>query len=333
MGREIPCGGIFGPMVSLLRAFKGAASRFDAARIFLMVLVACLGTMMACSCTLLAHSPRLKKQITIPVLNRGRGLIVSPSGRVPYQRWRIPSWGNDLRYVWLVGYHDFRRSNRVELILYFHGMHSKDYFRSFRNELEELAIKRPSRPFIFAGFVDTPFAGSTSRSKNRWKLLAPHIGDRPDRLFRSINDIYSAFRRSFPHIRKSRTRLTLAGFSGGGRVLNSVGTWLAHCPRSDPYASVFRSRLSKMVYFDCWFDPSIVETVPTLLANSPRMKIVGTVHMKKPLKHAAVLAGKFKMKRRKRRDELIGAGGRLIIFRDKSHWRAMIDRLTEALGG
>jgi hypothetical protein len=320
-------------MVHLPLPFKRAAGRLQAVKAFSTVFSFCLVATMACSCTLLAHSPRLKKQVTIPMLERGSRLVVSPSGRVPYQRWRIPSWGNDLRYVWLVGNHDFRKSDRVELILYFHGMHSKDYFRSFRRELEELASKRPSRPFLFAGFVDTPFATSKSRSKNRWRLMARRIGERPDRLFRGINQIYSAFRRTFPHIKKSRTRVTLAGFSGGGRVLNSVGTWLARSAKDDPYASVFRSRLSKLVYFDCWFDPSIVETVPTLLAGSPEMKIVGTVHMRKPVKHAAVLAGKFKMKRMKARGELIGAGGRLIIFKNKSHWQAMIDRLTEALGG
>ena len=116
-------------------------------------------------------------------------------------------------------------------------------------------------------------------------------------------------------------------------MLNSVGTWLARSPKDDHYASVFRSRLRKMVYFDCWFDPSIVETVPTLLASSPGVKIVGTVHMKKPLKNAAVLAGKFKMRKKKKRDALIGAGGRLIIFKDKSHWQAIIARLTQALEG
>jgi len=60
--------------------------------------------------------------------------------------------------------------------------------------------------------------------------------------------------------------------------------------------------------------------------------VVGTVHMDKPAKHAAVLAGKFKMKARKRTGDLVGLNGRLWIFREKSHWDAMISRLGDALG-
>jgi len=236
-----------------------------------------------------------------------------------------------MRHVWVVGNHDFRKYDRVELILYFHGMHSKDYYEAFRSDLEEVARKRPTRPFLFVGFVDTPFAASGSRKKHRWRRLVPRSGERPDRLFRSVNCLYKAFRRRFPHVTKRNTKIVLAGFSGGGRVLDSVGNWLAESPKDDPYAKVFLSRLSKIVYFDCWFDPTVVKTVPTLLDSNPSIKIVGTVHRTKPKKLAARLAGKFKMRSRKRGDGLIGAGGRLLIFRDKSHWRAIIARLKQAL--
>lgn len=283
------------------------------------------------SCTLLAHSPMLVNRTTIPLLAEDHALITSASGRVPYQKWRLRSWEDGMRYVWVVGHHDFRKYDQVELILYFHGMHSGDYYRLFRNELEELAASRPTKPFLFVGFVDTPYAASKLRSKNRWRSLVPQAGERPDPLFTAVNCLFKAFRKSFPNVKKNRTDLVMAGFSGGGRVLDSVGNWLAHSPKEDPYAKVFLSKLSKIVYFDCWFDPTVVETVPALLKSNPAMKIVGTVHMEKPKKHAALLAGRYKMRKLKKKDELVGAGGRLLIFSATSHWKAMISLLKEAL--
>jgi hypothetical protein len=267
----------------------------------------------------------------MPVLSQDDGLIASPSGDVPYQAWRVPPWDNKMRYVWLVGNYDFRRFDKVEIILYFHGMHSKDYYPAFRRELEALAQKRPDRPFLFVGFVDTPLTDPAFRSKDRWSSLAPKDGDRPDRLCQTVNHLFKAFRWRFPHIRKEKTSIVLAGFSGGGRVLNAVGNWLARSPKEDPYADIFRSRLSKLVYFDCWFEKDVVETVPALLEASPGMKIVSTVHMKKPLELASVLANKFKMKRHKQKNELVGLNGRIIILGGNSHWDAMISRLAEAL--
>ncbi len=295
-------------------------------RLPLLIVIAFL----LCSCTLLSQSPLLVRTSEIPVLENDHLLISESSGRVPYQRWRIPPWDEDMRYVWMVGNYDFRRFDQVEMILYFHGMHSKDYYSAFRKELELLAEKRPNRPFLFVGFVDTPFLPSETRSKDRWSSMVPQKGERPDRLFRTVNRVFKAFRTTFPHVRKDKTNIVLAGFSGGGRVLNSIGNWLAHSEKDDPYAEVFRGRLSKIVYFDCWFDKDVVDTVPALLANNPGMKIVGTVHMKKPLEHAIILAGKYKMKADKKKHELVGLGGRFVIFRDESHWSAMIARLKEA---
>ena len=85
------------------------------------------------------------------------------------------------------------------------------------------------------------------------------------------------------------------------------------------------------MYFDCWFDKDVVETVPALLEDNPGMKIVGTVHMKKPMEHASILANKFKMKADKKKRGLMTPDGRLTIYRDDSHWEAMISRLKEAL--
>lgn len=291
-------------------------------------LVACLWF---CSCTLMSHSPFLLQKTVIPRLESDRGLLVARDGHIPYQRWRIPSWDDDMRYVWMVGDHDFRRSDRVEIILYFHGMHSKDYYRDFRKELKTLAEKRPGRPFLFVGFVDTPYVLPASRGKERWRSLVPKEDERPELLFSIVNRIYKSFRTRFPNVKKEKTTIVLAGFSGGGRVLNSVGNWLARNGKDDPYAEVLRSHLSKIVYFDCWFDKDVVETVPLLLKENPSMKIVGTVHMKKPLEHAAMLAGRYKMKARKKQNELVGLGGRLVIFRTGSHWDAMISRLSQAL--
>lgn len=294
----------------------------------------CLGMavcLWACSCTLMSHSPYLLQKTVIPRLEGDRGLIVAKNGQIPYQRWRIPSWDDEMRYVWMVGDHDFRSSDRVEIILYFHGMHSKDYYRDFRKELKTLAEKRPYRPFLFVGFVDTPYVGPVSRGKGRWKSLVPHEDERPELLFSIVNRVYKSFRTKFPNVKKEKTTIVLAGFSGGGRVLNSVGNWLARNGKDDPYAEVMKSHLSKIVYFDCWFDKDVVETVPLLLKENPSMKIVGTVHMKKPLEHAAMLAGRYKMRVRKKQNELVGLGGRLVIFRNGSHWDAMISRLGQAL--
>ena len=210
-------------------------------------------------------------------------------------------------------------------------MHSKDYYDCFERELEELAAKRPNRPFVFAGFVDAPYEQSPARAENRWRMLAPRPGERPERLFEAVNSLYGAFRKSFPHVSKNNTKIVLAGFSGGGRVLDAVGNWLVNSPKDYPYAQVFLSRLSKIVYFDCWFDPAVVQTVPSLLENSPAVKIVGTVHMKKPKENAARLVGKLNMKAGAKKDVLVGAGGRLVIFGGKSHWDAIISRLGQAL--
>jgi hypothetical protein len=285
----------------------------------------------ACSCTLLRHSPYLCQKTSIPLLHEKQGLITSASGEIPYQKWRIPPWDDEMRYCWIMGNYDFRKFDQVELILYFHGMHSKDYYTSFRKELDLLKEQRPDRPFLFIGFVDTPYFYTESRSKERWSHLVPESNERPDRLFKTVNRIYRAFHARFPHTKKDKTTLVLAGFSGGGRVLDSVGAWLARADKDDPYGEVFRSRLSKIVYFDCWFDKNVLNTVPALLESNPDMKIVGTVHMKKPLEHATILAGKYKMKADKRKRRLVGLDGRFTIFRDDSHWSAIISRLREAL--
>lgn len=285
----------------------------------------------ACSCTILTYSPGISHRAQLPTLGDDRGLYTSASGEIPYQRWQIPPWEGDFRYVWLVGNYDFRRYENVELILYFHGMHSKDYYAAFRKELERLVADRPNKPFLFIGLVDTPHVLPEARGTQRWTSLTVKDGETPELLFKTINRIFKAFRQRYPNIRKDKTSIVLAGFSGGGRVLSSVGNWLARSTKEDPYAEVFRSRLSKIVYFDCWFDKDVVDTVPALLESNPDMKIVGTVHMKKPLEHAAQLAGKFKMKADKKKNELVGLNGRLVIFRDDSHWDAMISRLKEAL--
>ncbi len=80
----------------------------------------------ACSCTLLSRSPLLRTETAVRFLDADKGLIADPSGRLPYQKWRMSEWHDDMRHIWLVGNHDFRRSNQVELIFYFHGMHSPD---------------------------------------------------------------------------------------------------------------------------------------------------------------------------------------------------------------
>ncbi|MFH1116176.1 MAG: hypothetical protein V1792_19870 [Pseudomonadota bacterium] len=294
-------------------------------------LLAVAPLLLLCSCTLISHSPYVSRLTTVPVLNESRSLICSSTGELPYQKWRVPPWHEEMRHLWIVGDYDFRKSDNVELILYFHGMHSKDYYTAFRKELKQLASKRPDRPFVFVGFVDTPYVSGEDRGKNRWRSLVPKEGDRPEQLMQTVNSVFRAVRLTFPHIGKGNTTVTLAGFSGGGRVLDAVGSWLARSPKGDPYADVFRSRLSKMAYFDCWFDKDILFTVPALLADNPDMKIVGTVHMTKPRKHAELLAEKFNMRSRQEKDKLVGLGGRFVIFSDKSHWNAMISKLGEAL--
>lgn len=300
-------------------------------RRFLLPGVLVILSVLMCSCTLIAHSPYLAQRTVLPEMSENTGLITSHSGEVPYQRWRLPQWDDDFRYVWLAGSYDFRRFDGVEIILFFHGMHSKDYYSAFRKELELLARKRPHRPFLFVGFVDSPYVSSESKSKKRWSALDVKEGDKPERLFQTINCVFKAFRSRFPNVKKEKTKIVLAGFSGGGRVLNSIGNWLARSGKEDPYAAVFRSRLSKIAYFDCWFDKDVVKTVPALLENNPRIKIVSTVHMKKPSELATILAGKFKMRRHPGKNELVGLGGRLVILRGQSHWDAMISRLVEAL--
>jgi len=284
-----------------------------------------------CSCTIVSHSPYLAEKTRVPVLEDGCGLTTSELGHIPYQRWRIPPWDADLRYVWLVGNYDFRKYVGVELILYFHGTQPKDYYEVFRNELELLALKRAGRPFLFLGLVDKPHIGSDTDSPTRWDILVPKRGDRPEALFQVLNQVFKAFRTNFPNIKKDNTHIVLAGFSGGGKVLSAIGNWLARSDKEDPYAEVFRSRLSKIVYFDCWFDKDVIETIPALLEDNPAMKIVGTVHMKKPQEHASILADRFKMKADKKKRELMTPDGRLTIYQDDSHWQAMIRRLKEAL--
>lgn len=284
-----------------------------------------------CSCTLMSQSPYLTQNTQVPILEDGCGLVTSLNGQVPYQRWRVPPWDIDMQYVWLVGNYDFRKYDRVEMILYFHGTQPKDYYPVFRKELEQLALKRPDQPFVFVGMVDKPQIEPDCGNQDRWGILAPKRGEPPEALFQVLNQIFRAFRTRFPNIRKDNTHIVLSGFSGGGKVLSAIGNWLARTDKEDPYAEVFRSRLSKIVYFDCWFDKDVVETVPALLESNPDMKIVGTVHMKKPLEHASMLANKFGMKADKQKRELVGLDGRLTIYRNDSHWEAMIGRLKEAL--
>lgn len=284
-----------------------------------------------CSCSLLSQSPVLSQNASVNLLDEERPLESALNGEIPYQRWRINPWDDEHRYVWLVGNYDFRKTDQVEIILYFHGMGSKDYYRDFRKELEGLASKRPEKPFIFVGFVDTPYVFNSARSKNRWSSFVIRDGERPELLFKTVNRIFKGVKKAFPNIGKENTTLTLAGFSGGGRVLDSVGAWLTKAPADDPYAEVFRTKLSKIVYFDCWFDKDVIRTVPALLENNPSIRIVGTVHMKKPSELAAILADRYNMKQDKTNTELTGLNGRLVIYKGDSHWDAMISRLSQAL--
>ncbi len=302
-------------------AFPGSSSKI----LFAVTLLA------LCSCTIMSQSPYLDQKTQVTVLEDGCGLKTSEQGHIPYQRWLIPPWDEDTRYVWLVGNYDFRKYDRVDMVLYFHGTQPKDYYEVFRKELEQLAVKRPDRPFLFVGMVDKPHIGPECGDTDRWGILVPKRGERPEALFEVLNQIFKAFRARFPNIKKDNTHIVLTGFSGGGKVLSAIGNWLARSDKDDPYAEVFRSRLSKIVYFDCWFDKDVVETIPTLLEDNPGMKIVGTVHMKKPMEHASILANKFKMKADKKKHELITPDGRLTIYQDDSHWQAMISRLKEAL--
>ncbi len=278
-----------------------------------------------------AHSKSISGKTKVHNLRKGEGLLITREGAVPYQRWRIPQWNHSKAYFWAVGNYDFRKSDSVDLIFYFHGMHSKDYYKDFKAELEKLAEKRKNKPFLFVALVDTPYSKGRDRGKYRWKKIAPKHGKRPDKLIKIINRIYRAFTVRFPHIKTRNTKIVLAGFSGGGRVVSSVGKWLAETPDTDKFAKVFRQRLSKIVYFDCWFHPSDLEAVPTLLKINPRIKIVGTVAIKRPLKNAGILAKKFKMRRYGRKKGMVGAGGRLVIYRENGHWDAMIKRLEQAL--
>ncbi len=297
--------------------------------IYLLLLTVWL--MSATSCSLISQSPLILKNASVSVLDEEQPLESDAAGEIPYQRWRITPWDQDLKYVWLVGNYDFRQTDKVEIILYFHGMGSKDYYRDFRKELEALASKRPDKPFIFVGFVDTPYIFNWDRSKGRWSSFALKEGDRPELLFRTVNRIFKGVKRAFPNIEKEKTTLTLAGFSGGGRVLDSVGSWLAKAPNDDPYAEVFRAKLSKIVYFDCWFDKDVIKTIPALLEGNPGMRIVGTVHMKKPSELADILVERYNMKHNRAKTELTGLGGRILIFKGDSHWDAMISRLSQAL--
>jgi hypothetical protein len=307
------------------RFCKNGLPRYSSKILFAVTLLA------LCSCTIMSQSPYLAQKTGVTVLEDYCGLKTSENGRIPYQRWLIPPWDEDARYVWLVGDYDFRMFNRVDMILYFHGTQPKDYYEVFRKELEKLAAKRPDRPFVFVGLVDKPNIGPDCENPDRWGILVPKHGERPEALFEVLNQIFKAFRASFPNVKKDNTHIVLTGFSGGGKVLRAIGNWLARSDKDDPYAEVFRSRLSKIVYFDCWFSKDVVETVPALLEDNPDMKIVGTVHMKKPTEHASIIANKFNMKADKQNRELMTPDGRLTIYKDDSHWQAMIGRLKEAL--
>jgi hypothetical protein len=219
----------------------------------------------------------------------------------------------------------------VELVLYFHGMHSKDYYRDFRRELDALVKKRPHNPFVFVGLVDTPYVDYAAQRKDRWNSMLCEANGRPEKLFTIVNHVYKAMKLRYPNIRKEKTHITLTAFSGGGKVLDSVTNWLAKADSDDSYARMFRTKLVKIVYFDCWFDKRVLTTIPSLLENNPKMKIVGTVHMKKPAEHAALLAEKFKIRKERKKGPLMALDGRLTIFHDDSHWNAMISRLKEAL--
>ena len=282
------------------------------------------------SCSLVSNSLAVRDYMEIPTLKE-HTFLVDASGEVPYQRYRISPWDNDFKYVWLVGDYNFRKFDNIELILYFHGMSSKDYYRDFRKEIQALASKRPDRPFLFVRFVDTPYVSTNNRSKERWSSLTVKDGNYPELLFKTVNGLFKSLKKTYPNINKDKTSITLAGFSGGGRVLDSVGSWLARTPKNDPYAETFRSRLSKIVYFDCWFDKDVVNTIPILLENNPGIRIVGTVHMKKPTELASILVDKFKMKPDRKKQELTGVNGRIVIYRGGSHWDAMISRLAQAL--
>jgi hypothetical protein len=290
----------------------------------------CCMLLLLSSCTLLTHSPYLVQRTAIPVLQGNHKLITNRAGELPYQRWRVAPWDDQMRYVWLVGNYNFDRVDSAELILYFHGMHAKDYYPDFKRELEALVEKRPNKPFIFIGYVDCPHIITEERNKERWNSLLPSAGEKPEKLIQTINTLYKALKLRFPNIKKEKTQIVLAGFSGGGKVLDGVGNWLAKAEPTDPWANVLRSRIHKIVYFDCWFDKQVVSTVPILLETNPKMQIVGTVHMKKPSEHAAMLADKYKMKK-DHSSIFSGLEGRIKIFHGSSHWNAMIARLKEAL--
>ena len=84
------------------------------------------------------------------------------------------------------------------MILYFHGTQPKDYYDVFRKELELLAVKRPDRPFLFVGMVDKPHIGPECGNPNRWDILVPKRGERPEALFQVLNQIFKAFRAKVP---------------------------------------------------------------------------------------------------------------------------------------
>ena len=133
----------------------------------------------------------------IPKL-RDRALLVNQKGEIPYQRYRVGPWDDEFRYVWIVGDYDFRKFDNVELILYFHGMSSKDYYRDFRKQIETLAAKRPNRPFLFVGFVDTPYVSMANRSKARWSSFTLKDGDYPELLFKIGKWPFQIIKKDFP---------------------------------------------------------------------------------------------------------------------------------------
>jgi len=90
------------------------------------------------SCSVVSYSLAVRDYIDIPRLE-DRAISVNEKGEIPYQRYRVGPWGDEFRYVWIVGDYDFHKFNSMELILYFHGMSSKDYYRDFHKEIQALA--------------------------------------------------------------------------------------------------------------------------------------------------------------------------------------------------
>ena len=61
----------------------------------------------------MSQSPYLGQKTQVAVLEDGCALKTSEQGHIPYQRWLIPPWDEDTRYVWLMGNYDFKNYDRV----------------------------------------------------------------------------------------------------------------------------------------------------------------------------------------------------------------------------